>query len=58
MVLKSVHFADANHDSRLVILPGLAGVSKWSSASSNHGSSLVIWTAKTVILQMPIAIVA
>ena len=55
---KSVHFADANHDSRLAILPGLPGVSKCSSASPNHDSSLVIWTAKTVILQMLITIVA
>ena len=55
---KSVHFADANHDSRLVILPGLPGVSKWSSASPNHDSSLAIWTAKSVILQMLITIVA
>ena len=54
---KSVHFADANHDTRLVILPGLAGVSK-SYASPNHDSRLAIGTAKTVILQVLITIVA
>ena len=55
---KSVHFADANLDSRLAILLGSPGAPRWSSAILNHDSSLAIWTAQTVILQMLITIVA
>ena len=55
---KSVHFADANPDSRLAILLGSPGAPRWSSAILNHDSRLAIWTAQTVILQMLITIVA
>ena len=55
---KSVHFADANPDTRLAILLGSSGVPDWSSATLNHDSSLAIWAYKTVILQMLITIVA
>ena len=55
---KSVHFADANPDSRLAILLGSPGVPNWSSATLNHDSSLAIWTSKAAILQMLITKVA
>ena len=55
---KSVHFADANPDSRLAILLVSPGVPNWSFATLNHDSSLAIWMSKAVILQMLITIVA